>query len=127
MAIAPGFPEAMICPTKRLIWVMPPDTATGAASHSMRLTPGVSRGRLSRMRTPISRAATAPKTTSAPPPHSPHHEGSRPPPSASSQTPMTRAAMVARFKRIGASAAAMKRRCALSMPLAMAVSDMQMR
>ena len=31
--MAPGLVEAMICPTKRLICVMPPETATGAASH----------------------------------------------------------------------------------------------
>ena len=32
--------EAMIWPTKRLIWVMPPAAAAGAASQSRRLTPG---------------------------------------------------------------------------------------
>ena len=65
----------------------------------------------------------------ATPPTSTDQESSRATigPSASSQTPISSAAIVARFKRIGASAAAMNFRWAFSMPLSIAVSDMQMR
>ena len=38
--MAPSLVEAMIWPMKRLIWVMPPAAAAGAASQSSRFTPG---------------------------------------------------------------------------------------